>query len=47
MRVVPNGQGSEVIFTVFQQPGMSDERLAVDIRLVKQDLGELKRLMES
>ena len=23
MRVVPNGSGSEVIFTLFQQPGMS------------------------
>ena len=28
MRVVPNGSGSEVVFTVFQQPGIREHRLA-------------------
>src|SRR5712692_3283 len=30
MRVVPNGVGSEVIFTLFQSPGMSDEQFGQD-----------------
>ena len=47
MRVVPNGEGSEVIFTLFQQPGMSDENFAKDQGMVKQDLATLKQVMES
>ena len=46
VRVVPNGRGSEVIFTVFQQPGMPDKNHARDILLVKKDLGKLKKIME-
>jgi len=46
MRVVPNGKGSEVIFTVFQQPEMSDENFAKDIKLVKADLAVLKKVLE-
>ena len=45
MRVVPNGSGSEVIFTVFQQPGMTDEGFLKDIGLVEQDLKSLKAVM--
>ena len=47
MRVVPNGDGSELLFTLFQQPDMSDERYAKDIQLVQQDLETLKRIMET
>jgi hypothetical protein len=47
MRVVPNGSGSEVIFTVFQRPDMSDAQLAEDAALVERDLRTLKRLLES
>lgn len=47
MRVVANGSGSEVLFTVFQQPGMSDEQYAEDVRLVERDLGTLKRVLEA
>ncbi len=47
MRVVPNGAGSEVIFTVFQQPGMTDECFLKDIGLVEQDLKSLKAVMEN
>lgn len=46
MRVVPNGNGSEVIFTLFQQPGMSDENFAKDQGMVEQDLTTLKQVME-
>lgn len=46
MRVVPNGSGSEVIFTVFQQPGMTDDSFSKDIGLVEQDLKSLKAVME-
>ncbi len=46
MRVVPNVEGCEMIFTLFQQPGMSDDNYAHDAELVKQDLGTLKRFLE-
>jgi len=46
MRVVPNGSGSEVLFTVFQPGDMSDEKYAEDIRWVEQDLHHLKSIME-
>jgi len=43
---VPNGSGSEVLLTLFQTAGMSDERFAEDIRWVEQDLKALKGIME-
>jgi hypothetical protein len=46
MRVVKNGDGSEVIFTLFQPPEMSDERFAEDAKLVEQDLFSLKNIIE-
>ena len=46
MRVVPNGSGSEVMFTVFQLPDMPDEKFAEDIKLVERDLKKLKALLE-
>lgn len=46
LRVIANGTGSEVLFTLFRQPGMSDEKFAEDQKLVEQDLGTLKNLME-
>ena len=46
MRVVPNGSGSEVIFTLFQLAGMSGEKYAEDIRWVELDLRSLKGIME-
>ncbi len=47
MRVVPNEEGSEIQFTLFQGQDMSDEDLAKDLRWVEQDLQTLKNLMES
>ena len=46
MRVVPNGSGSEVIFTVFQRSGMSAEQFAEDAGLVERDLRTLKTILE-
>ncbi len=46
MRVVPNGEGSEVIFTLFQFPGMPPEKFTEDIGLVEKDLQTLKTLLE-
>jgi hypothetical protein len=46
MRVVPNGEGSEFIFTLLRQPGMSDEQFAEDARAVNFDLRTLKALLE-
>jgi hypothetical protein len=47
MRVVANGPGSEVIFTIFQYPDMSDEQFNRDIGLVERDLNSLKRVLEA
>lgn len=46
MRVVPNGQGSEFIFTLIRQPGMSDTEFAQDKKAVENDLKTLKDLLE-
>lgn len=45
MRVMPNGSGSEVVFTLFQRD-MSDEEMARDAAMVARDLVALKALME-
>lgn len=47
LRVVANGEGSEVIITLFRQPDMDEERFSADIKLVNRDLKALKRLIES
>jgi hypothetical protein len=46
MRVVPNGSGSEVSFTLFRRPGVTDEALAADAATIERDLATLKRLVE-
>ena len=46
LRVVPNGTGAEVLFTVFRPSGMTDERFAEDAAMVARDLETLKRLLE-
>jgi hypothetical protein len=46
MRVIPNGDGSELLFTVIRQPGTSDEHFAADQAAVRQDLKTLKDLLE-
>jgi len=46
MRVVPNGSGSEVFFTLFRQPDVSDEKFSEDAKWVEKDLRILKDLLE-
>lgn len=46
MRVVSNGSGSEVIFTLLRSPNMSAEQFAEDVRLVEHDLRTLKGTLE-
>lgn len=46
MRVVPSGRGSEVIFTLFCQPDMTEEQFAKDAQWVQKDLETLKHLLE-
>ena len=47
MRVIANGRGSEVLFTLFRAAGTSEEQQARDARLVENDLRNLKRILES
>jgi hypothetical protein len=47
MRVVMNGSGSEVLFTLFQTENLSDTEFAADAELVMNDLQTLKRVLES
>jgi hypothetical protein len=47
MRVVPNGSGNEVIFTLFQPSGMSDQKFTEDAGMVERDLRTLKRVLEA
>lgn len=46
MRVVKNGEGSEFIFSLFRQPGMSDAQFAADECAVQKDLRNLKKVLE-
>jgi hypothetical protein len=46
MRVIANGSGCEVVFTVFQRPGVSDETFEADADWVSRDLQALKTLLE-
>jgi len=46
MRVIADGAGCEVLFTVRRQPGMTDEEFERDADAVRADLGTLKRVLE-
>ena len=46
MRVVANGDGAEVLFTLFREPDMTDENFGADVAWVERDLQALKRLIE-
>jgi hypothetical protein len=46
MRVLSNGSGSEVVFTLFRPPDMTPEKFREDIGLVERDLQTLKRVLE-
>lgn len=46
MRVVPNGNGSEFIFTLLRQPNVTTEQFEEDGRAVEADLKTLKAVLE-
>ena len=46
MRVIANGKGSEIFFTLVRQPEVSDEKFAQDAEWVGKDLRILKGLLE-
>lgn len=46
MRVIPDAEGCEVVFTVRRLPGMTDAELTRDAGLVATDLATLKHLLE-
>lgn len=46
LRVIQNGEGAEVMLTLFRQPDMDDERFSADAKWVVRDLKALKALAE-
>lgn len=42
LRVIPNGDGAEVMLTLFRQPEMSDEDFARDAKWIARDLRALR-----
>jgi len=46
MRVIADGAGSEVLFTLFRLPDTTDETFARDAEWVERDLRALKALLE-
>jgi hypothetical protein len=46
LRVIPNADGCDVVFTVHRRPGTSAEDFAADARAVAADLATLRKLMQ-
>lgn len=46
MRLIASGGGCELFFTLFREPGMTDERYNSDANFVQSDLNALKKLLE-
>jgi hypothetical protein len=46
MRLIANGSGCELLFTLFREPSMSDAQFASAAGFVERDLNGLKRLLE-
>ena len=46
LRLVANGDGCELILSLFRQPDMSDERFEADAQWVMRDLLAAKQLLE-
>jgi hypothetical protein len=47
LRVVPNGAGSELVFTLVRRRGVTDEEFEADADAIRRDLGALKALLEA
>jgi hypothetical protein len=46
MRVVPNGDGSDVLLTLVETPGMSEAKFVEDAAMIERDLLTLKTVLE-
>lgn len=46
-RVLPNQAGSEVVFTLYRLPRMTDQDYKEDARQIEKDLAKLKALLEN
>ena len=46
MRVFPNKDGSELVFTLYRRSDMSDQEFAEDAKTVERDLVKLKAILE-
>lgn len=46
MRVFPNNDGSEVVFTLCRRPEISDQEFAEDAKAVEKDLATIRTLLE-
>ena len=46
MRLIANGSGCELMFTLFREPNMSDAQFGTDSGYVQRDLNGLKTLLE-
>lgn len=47
MRAFSNADGCEVVFTLFQLPGMTEKQYVQDAKLVEMDLLQLKEIAEN
>jgi hypothetical protein len=46
MRIIPNGEGSEVVFSLFHRSNMSESDFELDARMIRDDLMQLKSRVE-
>jgi hypothetical protein len=46
LRVVPNGDGTEIMFTLLRQPGTDDQAFKADAAHILKDLESLKAILE-
>lgn len=46
LRVVPNGDGAEIMFTLLRQPGTDDQAFEADAATIQKDLATLKHILE-
>jgi hypothetical protein len=47
MRVLPNKDDNELVFTLYRRPDVSDQEFAEDAKSVEKDLAKLKTLLEA
>lgn len=46
LRILKNEKGSEVVFTLYRQPDMSEDDFNHDASMVQADLNKLKKILE-